>query len=57
MDWATFFKDYPALIPAITGIVGIILGFVFNGLLARRKRKHELEDRDFNRRADRKSVV
>lgn len=50
MDWATLFKDYPQLIPAIAGIAGIVLGYFSNSLINRTKRKHELEDREFARR-------
>ncbi|SRR6266508_2268310 len=50
MDWAAFFKEYPAIVTAVAGLLGIVLGFVFNGFITRTKRKHELEDRQVNRR-------
>jgi hypothetical protein len=50
MDWDAFFRDYPAVVAAVAGLLGIVLGFVFNNWIARRKRKDELQDREFNRR-------
>ncbi|SRR6266487_4029644 len=49
---AEFFKNYPAVASALVGLVGIAIGFIGNGLINRAKRQHELEDRDFNRRAE-----
>ncbi len=50
MDWATFFKDYPAVIPAVTTLVGLVFGYLFGKWDSERKRKWEVEDREFNRR-------
>ncbi len=51
-DLATFFKDYPGLVTALVGLIGIAIGFIGNGLLNRAKRRNELEDREFSRRAE-----
>jgi len=50
-DWATFFKDYATAISTGTGLLGIVLGYYFGKWDAERKRKWELEDRDYNKRA------
>ncbi len=52
MDWATFFKEFPAAIPAITGILGILLGFFLNRWSEGRKRKWEIEDRQTKRQIE-----
>ena len=51
MDWSLIFKEYPALVTAISALLGIILGFFFGRWNAEQKRKWELEDREFERRA------
>ncbi|HXQ34234.1 MAG TPA: hypothetical protein VN843_09490 [Anaerolineales bacterium] len=52
MDWATFFKDYPAVIPAVSALLVAILGFVFNRWNDNRKRNFEIESRQFSKRAE-----
>jgi predicted negative regulator of RcsB-dependent stress response len=52
MDWATFFRDYPAIIPAVTTLVGLVLGYLFGKWDSERKRKWELDDRKFIRHTE-----
>jgi len=44
MDWATFFKDYPAVITVVSGVVLAILGYIVG-------RWNTVENRQFSRRA------
>jgi hypothetical protein len=44
MDWSAFFKEYPALIPAVAALLVAVLGFLFGRLTA-------VESRTFTRRA------
>ena len=49
MDWAAFFKDYPALVTALAGGLGLILGVVLTKWNDRRK-KSTLEERELDER-------
>ncbi len=41
MDWVTFFKDYPLVIPAVSALLVAILGFIFARWNSDRNRKLE----------------
>jgi hypothetical protein len=50
MDWAVFFKEYPAVVTAATGLLGIILGAVLTRWSDNRK-KSRLQNRERDKRA------
>src|SRR6185369_14045677 len=50
MDWAAFFKDYPVLVTALAGGIGLILGVVLTKWNDRRK-KTTLENGELDKRA------
>jgi hypothetical protein len=49
MDWAVFFKEYPAVVTAVVGLLGIVIGVVLTKWNDRRKKsafeKGELDTR------------
>ena len=51
MDWATFFKDYPAIVPAIATVLAAILGFFFVRWNSTHNKNLDLQKKDFDRRA------
>ena len=52
MTLAEFLKEYSLLVTTITGLITLILGYYLGKWDAERKRKWELEDRDYKRRAE-----
>lgn len=50
MDWTAFFKEYPAVVTAVVGLLGLVLGAVLTRWNDSRK-KSALENREVDKRA------
>jgi hypothetical protein len=51
MDWATFYKDYPLLIPAIATVIATVFGYFFVRWNSTHNKNLEIQKKEYDRRA------